>query len=256
MRRILNLSAVGLLFITGAVAQSNTRQAADKQAQLTPKIPTTVDEAVFVLKTKWMSPQDLNWLLRNPQKQAVAILYRPFGTSVRNQFELWGRNQELRDSCRENNAEACSVVIFNRLWESVRSNTDPALVRQLDCQFQLAETIHINFRGFYKLTTGKVLKAMQSQIDDQMAKFAASGTPSCQNSLMLEVAGKPDKSCFIAAPFARHRKDQKGQPTEATLETILWWLGRSNFFITSYAPPKVTLNFARQCQFPTPPYLY
>ena len=58
--------------------------------------------------------------------------------------------------------EGCSVVIFNGLWESVRADADPLLVRQLDCQFQLAEAIRINYKGFYKLTTGELLNVKVS----------------------------------------------------------------------------------------------
>jgi len=204
-----------------------------------------------------LSSKDLDWLLRNPQKQAVATLYRPFGTGVRNQFGLWGGNQELRDSCGVDDPEGCSVAIFDRLWELVRSDADPALVRQLDCQFQLAGAIHINYKGFYKLTTGELLKAMQSQIDDQLRKIAATGTSMCQRSLTLETEGKPDMHYFVDASFAKARKGQpKDQPTETSLEMLLGWLGIGNFFMVSHVPPKITLNFTRKCQFPTPPYLY
>lgn len=246
--------ATALVLLMGlTMAQSDSRKAADKQTQPLAKVPKTVDEAILILKTKWLSPKDLDWILRNPQKHAVATLYRPFGTGVRNEFGLWGGNQALRDSCGVNDPEACSMVIFNRLWESVRSDVDPGLVRQLDCQFQLADAIHIKYKGFYKLTTGELLKAMQVQIDDQMSKLAATGAPMCQTSLKLEELGKPNKRCFVDASFARNRADQA---KEASLELILGWLGFRNFFVSSHVPPKITLNFSRQCQFRTPPYLY
>src|SRR6266550_1238830 len=57
--------------------------------------PKTVDEAVQVLKTKWLKPKDLDWILRNPKDQVVWTLYRPFGTGVRNEFGLWGDNKAL-----------------------------------------------------------------------------------------------------------------------------------------------------------------
>jgi hypothetical protein len=49
--------------------------------------------------------------------------------------------------------------------------------RQLDCQFQLAEAIRINYKGFHNLTIGALQKALQSQIDDQTAKFEATDHP-------------------------------------------------------------------------------
>jgi hypothetical protein len=62
-------------------------------------------------------------------------------------------------------------VIFERLWESVRADADRSLVWQLDCQFQLAQAIHIDEAGFYKLKTGELVKALQSQINDQLPKW-------------------------------------------------------------------------------------
>jgi hypothetical protein len=109
--------------------------------------PKTVDEAVQILKTKWLKPKDLEWILRNPKDQVVQTLYRPFGTGVRNEFGLWGDNAALHESCGDKDPEGCSVVIFKRLWESVRADADPSFVRQLDCQFELAESIHINESG-------------------------------------------------------------------------------------------------------------
>jgi hypothetical protein len=255
MRSIL-LACIVVVATALTVAQSGS-EAPKQPAEQLPRVPKTVDQAVLTLKTKWLSPKDLDVVLRNPQKDVVYRLYRPFGTGVRNEFRLWGDNQELRDSCGDNNPEGCSVVIFNRLWASVRADADPLLVGQLDCQFQLAEAIRINYKGFYKLTTGELIKAMQSQINDQMVVFAANGTPVCLNSLTLEVEGKPDMGCFVDASFAEHRKGQpKNQPTETTLEMILGWLGVRNFFMASHAPPKINLNFTRKCQFHSPPYLY
>jgi hypothetical protein len=257
MRRVTLALILVLLTLTPLVAQTAKGKSNDTQMHPASNVPRTVDEAVSILKTRWLSPKDLDWLLRNPQKQAVATLYRPFGTGVRNQFGLWGENQQLRDSCGENNPEGCSVVIFNRLWESVRSDADPSLVRQLDCQFQLAEAIHINYKGFHNLTIGALHKALQSQIDDQMAKFEATGQPPCQSSLVIELEGKPDKHCFVDASLARHHKGQpKDQPTETSLEMILGGLGVRNFFTARHLPPKIVLNFTRQCQFSNPPPSY
>src|SRR5690242_4057640 len=80
--------------------------------------PKTVDEAVQVLKTKWLKPKDRNWILRNTKREVVERLYMGFGTGVRNEFGLWKSNQALRDSCGTNDPEGCSVVILDRLWES------------------------------------------------------------------------------------------------------------------------------------------
>jgi hypothetical protein len=215
--------------------------------------PKTVDEAIRVLRTKWLKPKDLDWILRNPKEEVVWTLYRPFGTGVRNEFGLWGDNQALHNSCGDKDPEGCSVVIFNRLWESVRGDADPSLVRQLDCQFQLAQRIHIDETTFYRLTTGELVKAIQSQINDQLSKLAETGTTPCQTSLTLEVAGNPDAHCFVDAP---HDKRVSDQVKDITLDKALSGLGFSNLFRIVHEPPRIMLDFARKCQFSTPPYLY
>jgi hypothetical protein len=58
--------------------------------------PKTVAEAIQVIKTKWLKPKDLDWILRNPKEQVVWTLYRPFGTGVRNEFGLWGSEDRER----------------------------------------------------------------------------------------------------------------------------------------------------------------
>jgi hypothetical protein len=215
--------------------------------------PKTVNEAVQVLKTEWLNPKDLDWILRNPKGDVVWTLYRPFGTGVRNEFGLWGENAALRESCGDKDPEGCSVIILERLWESVRADADRSLVQQLDCQFQLAQTIHINEAGFYKLTTGELVKEMQSQINDQLSKVPVTGTIPCQTSLILELAGKPNIHCFVGAP---HGKGVAEQVEDITLDKALIRLGFLNLFRTVHEPPRIMLDFARKCQFPTPPYLY
>jgi hypothetical protein len=174
--------------------------------------PKTVDEAVQVLKTKWLQPKDRDWILRNTKDVVWSTLYMGFGTGVRNQFGLWGDNQALHDSCGTQDPEGCSSVILNRLWESVRGDADAALVHQLDCQFQLAQAIHVSLKGFHQLTTREMIRRLQSQIDSQLTTLAASGVPSCQRSLTLDIAGKPDMGCFVAAP---HRNEDRKYWDEA-----------------------------------------
>jgi hypothetical protein len=133
----------------------------------------------------------------------------------------------------------------------VRADANPTIVRQLDCQFQLAEAIHINREDFHKLTTGELLEALQSQVDEQLAKMKAAGKQACEDKLTLEVVGKkPDLKCFVDAPFMKELAESDN------LEKTLSGLGGLNLFTASHVPPKITLTFARKCQFSTPPYLY
>ena len=215
--------------------------------------PKTVEEAVRILKTKWLQPKDRDWILRNPKDEVGSRLYMGFGTGVRNQFGLWGDNQPLHDSCGTKNPEGCSGVILNRLWESVRGDADPALVHQLDCQFQLARSIHVRLKGFHQLTTREMIQRLQTQIDSQLPTLMASGAPSCQrSSLTLDVAGEPDMGCFVVAP---HRKEERKYWDDVTLDQALAVLGTQNQFRTVHYPPKITLDFLRKCQFSKPfPY--
>lgn len=214
--------------------------------------PKTVDEAVQVLKTKWLQPKDREWILRNTKDEVRSRLYRGFGTAVRNEFGLWGDNQPLHDSCGTKDPEGCSVVILNQLWESVRGDADPVLLHQLDCQFQLAQAIHVSLKGFHQLTTREMLRRLQSQVDSQLPTLAASGVPSCQKSLTMDVAGNPDMGCFVVAP---HRKEERKYWDDVSLAQALAVLGNQNLFRTIHYPPKITLDFLRKCQFPKPfPY--
>ena len=214
--------------------------------------PKTVDEAVQILKTKWLQPKDRDWILRTPKDVVWGTLYMGFGTGVRNQFGLWRDNQPLHDSCGTKDPEGCSSVILNRLWESVRRDADPALVHQLDCQFLLAQAIHVSLKGFHQLTTRGMIRRLQSQIDSQLPTFAASGVPSCQTSLTLDVTGEPDMGCFVVAP---HRNEERKYWDDVTLDHALALLGIRNLFRTIHYPPKIMLDFARKCQFSKPfPY--
>jgi hypothetical protein len=212
--------------------------------------PKTVDEAVQVLKTKWLKPKDRDWILRNSKDEVLDRLYMGFGTGMRNQFGLWGDNQALRDSCGTQNPEACSEVILYKLWESVRADADPELVRQLDCQFQLTQAFHVSLKGFHQATTAYMIRRLQSQIDSQLAASTTSGASGCPSSLTLEVAGKPNMECYVAAP---HGKKQLQFWDDLTLDHALSVLGTQNLFKTINYPPKLTLDFVRQCQFPKAP---
>lgn len=165
----LRLIAVLLVATTLSLGQATTTQS---QAP-TPPLPRTVDEAVTVLKTHWLSEKDRAWILGNAEEDVVLRLYRPFGTGVRNAFGLWGRNPELLASCGTEDPEACSVVILKRLWRSIRRDADPAFVRNLDCQLRMIEVILINPTDFSKLRMGEILKRTQEQIDRQQLARAS-----------------------------------------------------------------------------------
>jgi hypothetical protein len=67
---------------------------------------------------------------------------------------------------------------------------------------------------------------------------------------MLEVVGKPNMDCYVAAPHGREQVKLWENPT---LEQALVILGRDNAFKTVHYPPKLTLDFVRTCQHPKAP---
>jgi hypothetical protein len=211
------------------------------------QIPKTVDEAVSILKSE-MSPTLREHLVRTPREDAQAELHFSVGMGIRNRFKLWGGNAELMKSCGVTHPDNCSGIIIGRLWDAVRSDADPELVRQLDCQFSLVQAIHINYQRFDGLTTGQLLQSLELQINEQIAKLKVVGTPLCQSSLALHVTGDPNPDCFVRAEFAHEGKKQ-----EVTLERLFGWIGWRNDFDAVNEPPAITLNFRNKCTWTEPP---
>ena len=210
-------------------------------------LPRSVDEAAVILKTKWLSAEDLDWILRNRKHVVAAELHFPFGTGVRNAFKLWGGNPELLASCGVRHPEDCSWRIFERLWELVRADADPVLVRKLDCQFQLAEKIQIAYKGFYALRMGEVLERVREQIDRQLADKASELGPGCEPTLRLHPTGDPDLSCWVRAEFSEDGQDP------ISLERFSRWFGWRNGFRVQHSPPEITLSFHEKCAWPERP---
>jgi hypothetical protein len=211
-------------------------------------VPKTVNEAARTLKKEWLSAADRDLFLHTPRDQAVAMLYLDIGTAVRNDFKLWEGNPRLIASCGGVGAEACSSIIFDKLWGAIRADADKKLVRSLDCQFELAKKIVIDYRGFGDRTTKVMLDSIQEQIDLQMDHMVKSGFQPCQNSLRLQITGDPDLKCFVRAEFS----DDKGPPT--SLEDLWGWISWRNGFQVLYTPPAITLRFSEKCAWPERPY--
>jgi hypothetical protein len=86
-----------------------------------------------------------------------------------------------------------------------------------------------------------------------LSELTAKEITPCQTSPTLELAGNPDIHCFVDAP---HDKQVSDQVKDVTLGKALNGLGFFNLFRIVHEPPKITLDFARRWQFPTPPYMY
>ena len=236
---VLLIAELGLLSCTTGVRPQTTRDG----------IPHSVGRAVDILKEQWLPGSALDWILRNPKDVVTARLHLPFGTSVRNEFRLWGRNPSLMKSCGVTDPEACSGIIFERLWESVRREADSELVRRLDCQFELINLIRIRYAGFYRLRIGEILERTQEQIDQQVISAGSALPAGCAEpaSLLLKPTGDPDLSCWSRAEFSENRNDP------VSLSQFLGWISWRNGFDVLHAPPEITLPFREKCSWPQLP---
>jgi len=212
-------------------------------------IPRTVDQAAEALMSQRLPKEDLDWILRNPKDSVVDSLHLPFGTQVRNSWKLWGENKDLLASCGVDDAEACSGIIFERLWERVREDADPLLVKRLDCQFQLIEEAQINYKGFYSLRIGEVLQSVQSQIDRQLDGLTGrlQLPPDCPATLRLRVTGDPDLNCWARVEFSEDGHDP------VALERLLGWISWRNGFDVLHSPPAIEVRFRDKCAWPEAP---
>ena len=211
-------------------------------------VPTTVKEAARRLKKEWLSAADRDLFLHTPRDQAVAMLHLEIGTAVRNDFKLWAGNPTLIASCGGVDPEACSSIIFGKLWESIRADTDKKLIRKLDCQFELAKRININYQGFGDLAMKTMLDSIQEQIDAQMDHMVKSGPRPCQNWIRLQITGDPDLKCFVRAEFSHDTEPP------ISLERLWGWISWRNGLDVLYMPTAITLRFSEKCAWPEHPY--
>jgi len=202
-------------------------------------LPGTVDEAVDRLLGE-LPADDVDWMRRNPKDAVFSQLYQGYGTGVRNAFGLWGGNQALLTSCGTDNPETCSGVILNGMWDSVQAQTDPALRASLQCQFATVHNIRIDTTGWYLLTVGDMLDAMQAQIDRQVADAAA---PGCPAQVRIVPVGEVNRRCFVRAEFER----------EEPLDVVLMWFGFRNALTPRHAPPELEFRFNQACAWPERP---
>ncbi|MFN9730180.1 MAG: DUF6794 domain-containing protein [Pseudomonadota bacterium] len=202
--------------------------------------PKTVDEAASQLRSR-LSPEDLEWIRRNPKDVVTSQLHLPYGTGVRNEFGLWGKNRPLLKSCGVEDAEECSGIIFSALWDKVRSETDPAISKSLDCHFSALDRIEIDTTGWYQLQLGQLLSDLQQQIDRQSATISG-----CDEAISIVVLGDPDVQCFVRVEY--EEKDSLGR--------LFQWVGFRNAFSVAHNPPNIQLTFNQRCAWPERPKLF
>jgi hypothetical protein len=216
-------------------------------------VPKTVDEAVAQLKSE-LPPADREHILRM-SREDLAQLHMSLGLRIRNGFGLWRGNEKLMKSCGVVHPDNCSGIIIVKLWDAVRADADPDLVRRLDCQFQLIDGLQINYSNFDQFTTGQLLNTLQDQIDTQISRMQRNGTAICQDSLKLRISGDPKPNCFVRAEFARKESVPKNGKPEISLDRLFGWIAWRNDFDVINEPPEIYLKFRKTCAWPTQPRL-
>ncbi len=80
--------------------------------------PKSIKEAVGCLSSE-LSEKDKQ-AIRNIPEQELSLLHVNLGNYIRNEFGLWGNNEELLKACCPDdslrNADDASMVIMRALW--------------------------------------------------------------------------------------------------------------------------------------------
>ena len=209
--------------------------------------PRTVDQAVSVLRRRWLRAEDEDLILRMPKGSAVAHLHMPFGTAVRNEFHLWNDNEALRRSCGTEDPEGCSGIIFEHLWGAIRASADSLVVHRLDCQFGLSERVQIRYRGFSALRIGAIIDSLNKQIGAQVSRLRETLPPGCIAELSLRVVGNPNLQCWARVEFSEDGRDP------VSLSSFFGWFDWRNAFQAVNVPPYIELRFREPCAWPHRP---
>jgi len=209
--------------------------------------PTTVVATVKNIVSS-MSEEDKE-TIRRTSKDDLIQFHHGWGTDIRNYYGLWGSNDKLReDACGEGcHPDDASMVIIEKVWESLRKETDPELIKKLDCQLLLSKKVEIDTGGFYRLTIGDVIKEIQRQLNEKTPKLKLNDNSNCEFKLSLRIKGDPDLSCWTRAEFS-----EKGSPP-VPLNRLLGWMGFRNSFKHQHNPPYLDLIFYKKCSWPEPP---
>ncbi len=203
-------------------------------------IPRTQEQAVLELKTKWLSKEDLDWILRNPKDQVTSTMHMPFGVGVRNAWHIGSSNSKLMSSTGAQSPDECTGIIFAALWNSVRTDADSALVRSLGCQFKLTDSVNIYYGGFDTLRIADMLKQVQVQIDRQDSSLSRSCCGET-SPLFLKVVGHPNLQCWTQTEWGR------GQAGPVSLGQLLASMSWRNGFSFRHCPPNIELTFQDSC---------
>jgi hypothetical protein len=86
--------------------------------------PRTVDEAVEVILTKWLSPRG-KAEFQAMKREELGDCHFGLGLSIRNEMGLWGGNEELKRDTGEYHPDDASGVIVEAAWERLQKEAEP-----------------------------------------------------------------------------------------------------------------------------------
>ena len=192
--------------------------------------PSTVAEAVRVLKESVLTPQERDSIVRMPARLAEAQLHMGLGMAIRDQMGLWRGNRALLDSCGVEHPDDCSAIIIRELVKALRADLDSFLVKALECQNWATERIKIDIEGFHKRSHGFILDSLRRQMNDQVV-----------------VLRQAAPNCWARAEFA-------GEHAPAVpLDLFLGWFAWRNAFTVRHEPPNLVFDYQQECAWPERP---
>jgi len=224
-----------LLFSSSAFGQNEGKQH-----------PRSVKEAVStLLQTLPGEEQDY---LREMPKERLIDLHFGLGLYIRNSLIRHGgaggrHNEELMKSCakeaktNEVHIDGCSGIILEALWNKVRSNTNPALVKDLDEQFNLLKKIEIKNRNYREKNLGEIINDINLQVADSLLSVQMENCPPAK----LLVANTPSVDLAVRRGNISDFLRRDSMP----LLNLLYFLEERYWLRMKRQPPQIILDKAR-----------
>jgi hypothetical protein len=129
--------------------------------------PKTVAQAVDILMAE-MDAESLEWLKFTPRAEVVSTFHFTLGMAVRNQFQLWGGNEELLESCgdRKMHPDEASSVILEALWSRLHADLAPAKAANCERLYQLAKGSQIDVQSLQRQTMEQVAARLEAALKE------------------------------------------------------------------------------------------
>jgi hypothetical protein len=120
MRFLRHIPVLWLLFALGCSStdpQPVTKDPSPPNAAAQ-KLPATILEAVESILSRMPSEDQAR--LRTTRREDLINDLHSWGRGIRNEFQLWGRNQALLEACGTDSPEGASMVIMEAVWDRLQ----------------------------------------------------------------------------------------------------------------------------------------